>query len=235
MVTAIANAKTKRAWQTNVGLKVVMAVTGLFFVFFILLHMYGNLKMFSGPEAYNGYAEGLRTFLMPILPYQGLLWILRVVLTVSIVAHVYCAFTLWHKAGKARGSKYAVDRRKTQTYSARTMRMGGVIIIVFILFHLAQYTLLWAQVGGNYHELSPYHRMIAGFGPKSWFMVVFYAIAIALISMHVRHGVFSALATLGLSTRKREVGFNLVAYFCAAALFVGFMAPPVAICLGFIH
>lgn len=233
-MTTIKKLKTPKALHTNVALKVAMALTGLIFVSFILIHMYGNLKLFAGKEAYNGYAEGLRTFLMPILPYEGFLWIFRVTLALSIVIHMGCAFRLWHVAGAARGSKYAVDKRKAQTYAARTMRWGGVIIAAFIVFHILQFTTLHIQVGGDYHKLTPYERVMVGFSPHCWYMVLVYGVVLLMAAMHVRHGVFSALATLGLSTRRREKVFNLIAYVVAGMLFFGFMAPPLAIVSGLI-
>ena len=81
--------------STSVGLKIQMAISGIFFVFFVLLHMYGNLKMFNGPEAYDGYAQFLRDVGYPIVPNEGVLWILRILLLVAIVAQVHAAFVLW--------------------------------------------------------------------------------------------------------------------------------------------
>lgn len=232
--TITPTAKQRRVRSTNVGLKLLMAVTGFVFVFFVLFHMYGNLKIFAGPEAYNGYALGLREFLMPILPYEGFLWIFRIVLLACLIGHVYSAAKLWKAAKRARGSKYAVDKRTTQTYSARTMRWGGIILLTFIIFHLLQYTVLAIQVGGNYHEMTPYDRMMVGFNSDVWYMWIVYFIAVLMLSMHVRHGVWSALATLGLSSKKREKAFNILAYACGAALLIGFMTPPTAILFGLI-
>ncbi len=127
-----------------------MALTGVIFVLFVLMHMYGNLKMFGGPEAYNGYAEHLREFGEPILPRNGLLWILRVVLAVSVAVHAYSAFSLWNRARLARGSRYVAKRSLATSYAVRTMRWGGVIILSFVLFHLLHFTTLTIEIGGDY-------------------------------------------------------------------------------------
>ncbi|MDO5723291.1 MAG: succinate dehydrogenase cytochrome b subunit [Flaviflexus sp.] len=222
---------------TSVGLKIQMAVTGIIFVGFVLMHMYGNLKMFGGAEVYNTYAEHLREVGEPYLPYGGLLWILRIVLLVSLVLHMHAAFILWKRGNAARGTAYKVKRgnKDQQTYASRTMRWGGVIIFSFIVYHILQFTVLAISVGADdYSTMTPYDRMIAGFQPEVWWSYAIYFIVIFLLAMHVRHGVWSALATLGWSNRYREPVFNLISMLAAAALFIGFMAPPTSILVGLI-
>ena len=224
--------------STSVGLKIQMAVSGLFFVLFILMHMYGNLKMFNGPDAYNGYAQFLRDVGYPIVPHEGVLWILRILLVVAVIAHARAAFILWKRGKIARGpNQYKVKRGKKnqQTYASRTMRWGGVIILLFIVYHLLQFTTLTISVGAeNYSEMTPYDRMIAGFQPEVWWIFAFYAVTLLALSMHIRHGAWSALQTIGLSNRRREVAFNAIAIAIGAVVFIGFMAPPTAIMFGLI-
>ncbi|MCF2706889.1 succinate dehydrogenase cytochrome b subunit [Arcanobacterium haemolyticum] len=227
----------KRGWQTTVALKVTMAITGLIFVLFVLFHMYGNLKMFMGAEAFNHYAHFLQEDLLyPILPHKGGVWLMRIGLLVAILLHIYCAAKLWKRAKAARGSKYKVSSgtKKQLTYSSRTMKYGGIILIAFIIFHILQFTALKINVGGDYKSMEPYDRVIAGFSADNWWVWLVYFIAMCALAMHVRHGVFSALATLGLETREREIGFNVIAWICAVALLIGFMLPPTAILVGWI-
>ena len=231
VVSTTVTTKSK-ARDTSVALKIGMAVTGIIFVLFILMHMYGNLKMFAGADAYNGYAEHLRTFGEPILPYEGLLWILRIVLLASLILHAYAAFTLWKRAGAARGSKYVAKRTLAQTYASRTMRWGGVILLLFIIFHILQFTTLTVQLGGDYHAITPYDRMVVAF--NLWYVWLVYLIALLSLTMHVRHGVWSALATLGANRERRQDTINVVAIVVAAIVLVGFMLPPTAILLGWI-
>ena len=209
-----------------------MAVTGIIFVLFVLTHMYGNLKMFQGAEAFDGYAHWLREAFYPILPHQGLLWIMRVVLLASLVIHAGAAFALWRRARAARGTRYVVKRSVRQSYASRTMRWGGVILLAFIVFHLLQFTTMTVEVGGSFD--SPYERMVAAFQPEHWWVYVVYLVPIVLLALHVRHGVWSALATLGLSTKRRKAAFNAVAAVVAILLLVGFMATPTAILLGLV-
>lgn len=136
-----------RAIKTTVIIKQAMAISGVFFVGFLILHAYGNLKVFLGQTNYNEYALHLRTFLMPILPYEGLLWILRVVLIALILVHIISALVLWHRASAARGSRYMMKKSLATAYAARTVRWGGIILLLFIIFHLAQFTLKFAKIG----------------------------------------------------------------------------------------
>ena len=102
--------KNNRSTRSTIALKMLMAVSGLVFIAFVLLHMYGNLKAFAGHDAYNEYAEHLRTLGEPMLPYSGLLWVIRVLLLVALVVHVYAAVVLWRRAGRARTVKYRSRR-----------------------------------------------------------------------------------------------------------------------------
>lgn len=221
-----------QARSTTVAAKVAMAVSGLFFVIFVLAHMYGNLKMFAGAEAYNDYAHHLRVLGDPYLPYSGGLWILRVLLLVALIVHVAAAAQLWRRAKAARGTSYTSPKRLVSTYSSRTMRWGGIILLVFIVFHLLQYTTLTIQIGADYGAITPYERMVAGFANP--FLYLFYLVAMILLAMHVRHGVWSALTTLGANRRRRTGTLNAIAIVVAVALVIGFMIPPTAILLGWI-
>ncbi|MFD1506606.1 succinate dehydrogenase cytochrome b subunit [Georgenia yuyongxinii] len=233
MVTTTAPTRPRRARNTTVALKVTMAVTGVLFVLFVLLHMYGNLKAFSGQEAFDGYAAGLRTLLYPYLPHEGFLWIQRAVLVIALVVHVAAAATLWRRARGARHTRYVMHKRQVQTYASRTMRWGGLIILAFVIFHLLQFTTLTINVGGTFD--SPYQRLVEAFQPEHWYVYLAYLVAILALTMHVRHGVWSGLQTLGASNRRRQRAINLAAYAVAAVLLVGFMAPPTAILLGFVN
>jgi succinate dehydrogenase / fumarate reductase cytochrome b subunit len=141
-----------------------MAVTGLILIGYLLAHMYGNLKVFAGPAAFNEYAHHLRTLGEPILPYSGVLWIIRVILIVSIFAHMYAAFTLWSRARKARGGvrRYRSNKARRgvqRTYASFTLRWGGVVIVLFVIYHLLHLTwnITWSALttlGANTSSLA---------------------------------------------------------------------------------
>jgi succinate dehydrogenase / fumarate reductase, cytochrome b subunit len=213
-----------------------MAVTGLILISYLLAHMYGNLKAFSGPEAFNEYAHHLRTLGEPILPYSGALWLIRVVLIISVIGHMYAAFTLWSRARKARGGLRRYHSNKARlgvqrTYASFTLRWGGVVILLFVIYHLLHLTWNIVHPGGAAAE--PYDRLVNGF--QIWSVVLAYTVAVIAVGLHVRHGTWSALTTLGANTsslaRRR---LNVLAYAVAGLLTVGFLLPPFAILFGFV-
>jgi succinate dehydrogenase / fumarate reductase cytochrome b subunit len=213
-----------------------MAVTGLLLISYLLAHMYGNLKAFAGPEAFNEYAHHLRTLGEPILPYSGALWLIRVVLIISVIGHMYAAFTLWSRARKARGGLRRYHSNKARlgvqrTYASFTLRWGGLVILLFVIYHLLHLTWNIVHPGGAAAE--PYDRLVNGF--QIWSVVLAYTIAVIAVGLHVRHGTWSALTTLGANTsslaRRR---LNVLAYAVAGLLTVGFLLPPFAILFGFV-
>jgi succinate dehydrogenase cytochrome b subunit len=219
-----------------------MAVTGLVLIGFLLVHMFGNLKMFIGEEAFNHYAEWLKGLsedggiLYPLVPAGWFIWIFRAVLLAAVVLHVYSAATLWKRALAANPSTYEAKRKLAQTYSARTMRWGGIILAGVLIFHLAQFTVHAALVAGDYgttYADSAYKMVIGEF--SQWWMVLIYAVWMVAVCMHIRHGFWSAFATLGANTSaKARAVLNGCAWAVALLLFIGFMIMPVAVLFGWI-
>ena len=228
------SARTVTARRTTIGLKILMAGTGLVFVAYVLLHMYGNLKALSGEEAFNSYAEHLRTIGDPLLPYGGLLWIIRVVLLLSLVGHAYAAYTLWARAGNARRTKYAAVKTAART---AWMRWGGTFLLLFIVWHLLQFTILKFSVNaaeqGPDVQQNPYALVVASF-QVPWNTLI-YVLAMVALAFHLSHGVFSASQTLGLTGS--AVAYRrarLAGHVVAAVVVVGFLVPPLAILFGLI-
>jgi succinate dehydrogenase / fumarate reductase cytochrome b subunit len=215
-------------------MKVVMAITGLIMVGFLLMHRYGNLKVFLGAEAFNHYAHWLKgDILYPLVPSGWFIWIFRAVMVLAIVLHIYSAAVLTSRAHSARSSKYTTTRRLAQTYSARTMRWGGVILLVGLIFHLLQFTTQTVQTGFA-AGAEPYAMTVGAF--RLWWLVLLYGIWVAIVCMHVRHGVWSALTTLGGNTSPRARSFlNGLAWVIAIVLFVGFMIMPLAVLSGWVN
>lgn len=215
-----------------------MAVTGLLLICFLLMHLFGNLKLLlsdNGKE-FNEYSHWLRDFLYPALPHKFFLWCFRIVLLASVVLHMYSAFKLRVRAHRNLGSsRYSTKRVMEKSYAARTMIWGGIIITVFVIFHLLQFTAQKITVGypSGTTTLEPYDRTLAGFGV--WWVVAFYAIAMVAVCMHIWHGFYSAFATLGANTsaNARRV-LKLCAHIVSIVLYVGFMLPPVLILFGVI-
>ena len=145
-----------------------MAVTGLAMIAFLLVHMYGNLKMFVSYEAYDHYAHWLKNDLLyPFMPHGQFIWIFRFGLLAAIGLHIWSAATLSRDTIKNRGDKYVNSKRVAQTYSARTMRWGGVIIAAFVVFHLIQFTIVPGSFGGSGDKPALGSGAWLGLGPAS--------------------------------------------------------------------
>ncbi len=208
-----------------------MAVTGIIFLLFVLAHMYGNLKALSGQTAYDDYAHHLRVLGEPMLPYSGFLWIMRIGLIVSLVLHVWAATSLTRRKRAARSQKYVMKKAVSSTLSSRTMMWGGLALLLFIVFHILQFTTLTIEVGGSFD--SPHERFVAAF--EVWWLVAIYVVAMIALGMHLRHGIWSAVQTLGWSNRTRQPAIKATALVVALIIVVGFLVPPLAIALGLIN
>jgi succinate dehydrogenase / fumarate reductase, cytochrome b subunit len=219
----------KQAKTSSVFKKIVMAVSGIILVLYLIAHMIGNLKAFSGRDEFNHYSEWLRTIGNPALPGATALWIIRIVLLAAVVAHIWAAVSLWRQAKRARPQRYVTKKAVAQSYASRTMRWGGVIIAAFVIWHLLDLT--WGTVNSQ-GDASPYDRLVASFSnPVS---TAFYAIAVILVGMHLRHGIWSATQTLGQSNRRREVTVNYAATAIATVITLGFLLVPFSVLFGLI-
>ncbi|WP_083922517.1 succinate dehydrogenase cytochrome b subunit [Nocardiopsis halotolerans] len=216
------------------ALKAAMAVTGAILVLYLIAHMYGNLKIFSGQEAFDGYAHSLRELGYPMLPESGFLWIFRVVLLASVLIHAYAAVMLWRRANKARpaAQRYQVKKKVDRTYASYTMRYGGVLIALFVVFHILHLTTNDIAPGGA--SDSPYERLVNGFQPEFWYVTLFYVLSVIAVGLHLRHGIWSALATLGANRSSRQGKLNAVAVGIALIVTVGFLLPPLAVTFGLV-
>jgi succinate dehydrogenase / fumarate reductase cytochrome b subunit len=222
----------KATRRSSVALKILMAATGILLVLFLFVHMAGNLKIFFGGPAFDHYAHWLRTIGEPLLPKSWYLWIQRTVLTVAVIGHVAAATILARRARKARPARY-VHRPKVQgSYAARTMRWGGVIILLFAIYHILDLTTgTLNPVGDKQH---PYANVVADFAPGHWYVTVFYALAIVAIGFHLRHGIFSAVRTLGQQTARGERVARVTALVLAVVLVVGYLSVPFAVLTGLV-
>lgn len=231
MATSTLTPRGTSARGTTIALKTVMALTGVLFVLFVIAHMYGNLKIFSGPAAFDDYAKYLRTIGEPLLPYGGFLWITRIVLLVSVVGHAASAFALWRRAEKARGTRYVVKKAAHSTLSSRTMRWGGVALLLFIVFHILHFTTNTIQLNGDY--ASPGERYLTSF--ELWWAVLIYTVAVVALGLHLRHGIGAAAMTLGVMNKPRSRAiWGLIGLVVAVVVVVGYLVPPFAVLFGLI-
>ena len=211
-----------------------MALTGLVFIGYVLAHMLGNLKVFAGQESFDDYAHHLRVFGEPILPENGLLWIVRVVLLTSLLVHALTAFYLWRRAHSARSHKYVRRSAVTSTLSSRTMRWGGLALLLFVIFHVLHLTTRTITPGSN--SDSPYERLVAGFQPEYFWMSIIYLAAVFALAMHLRHGVFSAGQTMGLTnTPGAQRAFGAAGTLLAVVVAGGFAIVPLSVLVGIVE
>ena len=219
--------------RTTIALKISMAVSGAVFIAFVLLHMYGNLQAFAGHDAFNDYAEHLRTFGQPMLPYTGLLWVIRIGLVIALVVHVFAAATLWRRARAARTVQYVMKKRTGATFASGLMRWGGVTILLFLVWHLLNFTVGKVNVTGGPTD-DPYNLMVDTF--STWWITVIYLVAMAMLGAHLHHGIWSAAQTLGWTSHERSrVVAKQIAFTTAVIIAGGFSLVPIFVLAGVIE
>ena len=194
------------AARSTIMYKAAMAVTGLIMVLYLLAHMYGNLKAFAGKKAFDDYADHLRELGEPVLPHTPGLWIIRLVLLASVLIHVYAAFKLWRRSNRAAvwhgGRRYRSrhNRRGVQrTYSSFTLRWGGVVIALFVVYHLLHLT--WNLIHPGGASTSPHDRVVRRF--QVWWVTLSYTLAVLAVGFHLRHGIWNMVTS---STGDRLLG-----------------------------
>ena len=224
--------ENSRAVRTTIALKFLMAASGVLFIGFVLVHMYGNLKAFSGHEAFNEYADHLRVLGTPMLPREGFLWVMRVVLILALVVHVGTGMALWRRAANARPVKYVVKKHTGAIPAARIMRIAGVWILGFLIWHLINFTIGKVNPAGGATN-DPYNLLVDDF--KTWWNTVIYLISMAFLGAHIHHGTWSAMQTLGWTgsaqSRTRARTFALAVAIVIAG---GFSLVPLGVVFGII-
>ena len=212
-------------WRTSVGKKAVMAGTGLIMVAYLVTHVLANLLVFEGPDRINAYSKFLHGT-------GAALWVARLVLLVAVVLHIVAAVQLTGRRQAARPQGYAAGRQpQVSTLAARTIRWGGVLILVFLVYHILHFTL--GTVHTSFVEGDPYHNVAAGFGNP--LVVVFYELAMAAVGLHLYHGVWSSGRSLGVSPPSPRPLRRTVALVLALLIWLGFTAIPLAVYAGVVR
>jgi succinate dehydrogenase / fumarate reductase cytochrome b subunit len=218
-------------YRSAIGKKAVMAVTGVILFGWIFLHMVGNLKVYFGPEHYNEYAHFLKTMLMPAVPESGMLWLSRLVLLAAVLFHIHSAYALTMMNREARPVGYRDRDYAKATYASRTMRWGGVIILLFVIYHILHFT-----TGQAHHEFVPgdvYRNFVTGF--RVWWVSAIYIIANLALGLHLYHGLGSMFSSLGVTHQRFENGRRLFAVAFASIITIGNVLFPISVLLGFVR
>jgi succinate dehydrogenase / fumarate reductase cytochrome b subunit len=197
-----------------------MAVSGLFMVGFVILHMAGNLQIFEGAEKLNTYSAFLHG------PANELLWVVRVLLLVAVVAHIVSAYQLTMLDRAARPVPYAKRQLQAATIGSRTMRVGGVLLAIFIVLHVLHFTTLTLQPA-PLAEGDVYGNALASF--RIWWVTLLYVIAMIFLGLHLYHGAWSSVRTLGFERGRLDPFKRPVAIALAIIVWAGFTLVPVAV------
>jgi succinate dehydrogenase / fumarate reductase, cytochrome b subunit len=212
-------------WDSSVGKKVIMAVTGLIMVAYLITHVLANLLVFQGPSGINAYSAFLHGT-------GGALWAARLVLLAALVLHIVAAVQLAVRTADARPVRYAAGRApQVSTWASRTIRWGGVLILVFLVYHILHFTIGTAH--SNFVPGNPYHNVATGF--HNPVVVLVYLVAMAAVGLHLYHGVWSSGRSLGMSPPSPNPLRRTVALVLALLIWIGFTIIPLAVYAGVVR
>ena len=212
-------------WQSTNGKKVVMAVTGAMMFLFVIGHLLGNLQVFEGPEKINAYSHFLHSI-------GEILWLVRLTLIVAIILHITATVQLALRNKRARPIGYSRKQAINSSYASRTMYWSGPIVLVFIIFHLLQFTAGYIHPEAKFIEGDVYHNLVAGF--QVWWVSAWYIFAIALLGFHLRHGLWSMFQSVGLAHTRHTPLLKRAALLIAVVIVLGYISIPISILLGIV-
>ncbi|MEI8292587.1 MAG: succinate dehydrogenase cytochrome b subunit [bacterium] len=214
--------------NSSIGKKTIVAVTGLLLVLFVMGHLLGNLSIYLGPHAINAYAEKLHSL-------GPLLWVIRLGLLSVVGLHIYFTMLLWKENQTARPKKYIASNPIGTTVFARTMRLSGLVVLAFVIFHLAHFTarvvdpsyksLTTTLDGHPVHDV--YAMVVKGFSNVP--VVCVYVVGLFLLTLHLNHGLSSLFQTLGITNLRIRRNYELAGRLLAWMLFLGYVSIPLAI------
>jgi succinate dehydrogenase / fumarate reductase cytochrome b subunit len=207
-----------------VGKKVVMGVTGL--IGFVILHSLGNLLVFRGPAALNSYSRFLKST-------GELLWALRIVLIVAVILHVIVAVQLTRQSRAARPIQYTKHEAQAATIASRTMRWGGVLLLVFIVLHILHFTTGTLRPARVFSHEDVYANVVASF--RLWWVALFYVVAMIALGLHLFHGAWSSVRSIGASPPSPQPLHHRISLAIAILVWAAFTAVPVAVFSGVVR
>ena len=228
--------RRRRPWllefyRSALGKKYAMALSGIVLMGYVLVHMIGNLKLYLGPQSADAYGEWLRDFGEPALPRTVLLWIVRAIVILAFLVHVHAAYALTRINRRARPTRYRSKRDYVAaSYASRTMRWTGVIVGLFVLFHLMDLT--WGTANPHFVRGDVYENVVASF--QRWPVAVVYVVANLALAAHLYHGAWSLFQTMGWSNRRFNHWRRYFAVAFAVLVAAGNISFPVAVLTGIV-
>jgi succinate dehydrogenase / fumarate reductase cytochrome b subunit len=227
MSTAIVSAQLMRVarfYDSTIGKKAIMAVTGLILFGFVILHMLGNLQVFLGPEVMNHYAETLHG-------NPPLLWTARMILLISVALHIWASVQLTLLKKEARPVGYVKRANVVSSWASRSMMLSGPIIAIFVVFHLLHLTT--GTLHPQFIELQAYENLVTGFLVVP--VAVIYIIAMVLLGFHLSHGIWSMFQSVGFSHPRYTPMLKKFASVFSWLLVAGFISIPIAVLAGLVR
>ena len=218
--------RIRNFYASMVGKKVVMGVTGLIGVGFVILHSLGNLLIFQGSRALNSYSHFLKSS-------AELLWALRITLIVAVILHVIAAAQLARQSRSARPIGYVKHESQVATVASRTMRWGGVLILVFIVFHTLHFTTGTIRPAGVFSHEDVYANVVSSF--KIWWVALFYVVTMIALGFHLFHGAWSSMRSIGVSPPSPRPLHRRISLAIAVLVWAAFTAVPVAVFSGLVR
>jgi succinate dehydrogenase / fumarate reductase cytochrome b subunit len=211
-------------WASTVGKKIVMAVTGVILFGFVIGHLAGNLQVYEGPAKLNAYGAFLHSI-------GEILWPVRIILLTCITLHIIATVQLALRKKRARPIGYS-RKQAIASSASRTMYWSGPIVLAFIIFHLLHLTAGYIHPGAAYIEGDVYHNVVSGF--QVWWVSLSYIVAISLLGLHLRHGLWSMFQSVGINQPKYTAAFKQAALVIALLIVLGYISIPISVLLGLV-
>jgi len=215
-------------YQSSIGKKFTVAVTGIILIVFVIGHLLGNLEIYLGQDHTNWYAEFLRST-------GPLLWIVRIILILAVIVHIVATIQLTAENRRAKPKKYAVKAPQASTFASRTMIYSGLLVLCFVIYHLLHFTFQTTNPefrtltdGQGRHDV--YHMVILGF--RQPLISLFYVVALFLLSVHLSHGFASVTQTLGINNRKLSALISNGGRVLSWLIFAGYISIPITVLVG---
>jgi succinate dehydrogenase cytochrome b subunit len=212
-------------WASTVGKKIVMAVTGAILFLFVIGHLLGNLQVFEGPAKLNAYGAFLHRI-------GEVLWPVRIILLLAVALHIIATVQLALRKKRARPIGYSRKQAIASSYASRTMYWSGPIVLAFIIFHLLHLTAGYVHPGAAYIEGDVYHNVVSGF--QVWWVSLSYIVAICLLGLHLRHGLWSMFQTVGIHQPQHTARLKKAAMVIAVLIVLGYISIPISVLLGLV-
>lgn len=214
-----------RLTDTSIGKKVAMAASGVILFGFALGHLAGNLQVFKGAEAFNTYAHWLHA-------HPQIIWPTRILVAFSFLMHIYSAWELWSRKGRARPVQYKMKQDLATNYAAQTMYATGPLFLAFVLFHLGHLTIAPELGKFGLTEENPFRNLVSGFHNPA--IVAAYAVGVLCLGVHLRHGLWSMMHTIGASHPKYDRYRAWFANAFALIITAGFLSIPAGVMAGLV-